>query len=67
MRPKSVPYREVGTKEATVDVLNLNRSASKWRKTDLDLLGVDYDYTSCEDIHIPNTAMPVELIESEFL
>jgi hypothetical protein len=64
MPPKSVQYREFGTKEATVDILKLNRSASKWRKTDLDLLGVDYDYTRCEDIHIPNTGIPAELVES---
>jgi hypothetical protein len=67
MPPKSMQYKEVGTKEATVNVLKLNQSASKWRKTDLDLLGVDYDYKSCDDIHIPNTGMPVELVESKIL
>ena len=64
MPPKSVQYREVGTKEAAADVLKLNRSASKWQKADLDLLGVDYDYKSCEDIQIPDAGMPAELAES---
>ena len=50
--------------EAAADVPKLNRSASRWRKADLDLLGVDYDYESCEDIHIPNAGMPAELVES---
>lgn len=65
MPPKSVQLsREVGTKDAVDEVLKLNRSASKWRKADLDLLGVDYDYESCEDIQIPDAGMPVELAES---
>ena len=64
MPPKSVQYKEVVTKEAAADILKLNRSASKWRKVDLDLLGVDYDYQSCEDIQIPDVGMPAELAES---
>ena len=39
----------------------LNQSASRWRKADLDFLGVDYDYENIEDIHIPNVGMPTEL------
>jgi hypothetical protein len=62
MPPKSVQYREVGTKEAAADVLKLNLSASKWRKADLNLL--DYNYESCEDIQIPDAGMPAELAES---
>jgi hypothetical protein len=61
--PKSVQYREVGTMDATRDVPKLNQSASKWRRADLDLLGVDYDYRGCEDIHIPDAGMPAELVE----
>jgi hypothetical protein len=65
MPPKSVQeYREVGTKEPAAEVLKLNRSASKWRKADLDLLGVDYDYESCDDIQIPDAGIPAELAES---
>jgi len=52
MPPKSVQYREIGTMEAVVDVPKLNKSASRWRKADLDLLGVDYDHEPCVDIRI---------------
>jgi hypothetical protein len=62
--PKSGQYREVGTTEAAGFVPKLNESASRWRKADLDLLGVDYDYESCEDIHIRDAGMPMELVES---
>ena len=64
MPPKSVQYREFGTKDAERHVPKLNRSASRWRKADLDLLGVDYDYQRCEDIHIQDAGMPAELMES---
>ena len=52
--------------DATLDVPKLNHSASRWRKADLDLLGVDYDYESCENIRIPNADMPPELVEGHF-
>jgi hypothetical protein len=64
MPPKPAQYREVGTMEAAGNVPKLNQSASRWRKADLDLLGVDYDYESCDDIHIPDAGMPTELVES---
>ena len=44
MPPKSTLYREVGTKDSSPDVPKVNRSASKWTKADLGLLGVDYQY-----------------------
>jgi len=53
--------------EAAGVVPKLNQSASRWRKADLDLLGVDYDYECCEDIHIPNAGMPTELVGSNSL
>jgi hypothetical protein len=64
MPPKSAQYREVGTMETAGNVPRLNKSASRWRKADLKLLGVDYDHESCNDIHIPNAGMPAELVQS---
>ena len=42
MASKTSHYRDVGTKDAPPDVPRFNRSASKWKKADLDLLGVEY-------------------------
>ena len=53
MPPKPTLYREVGTSEPAGDGPKINRSASKWKKTDLDLLGVDYRYDVFDDIRIP--------------
>lgn len=60
---KSTPYREVGTKDSLADVPKLNKSASKWTKADLGLLGVDYRYDCFDDIHIgiKDTDMPPEV------
>ena len=63
MPPKSTLYREVGTKDSLLAVPKFNRSASKWKKADLDLLGVDYQYRVFDDIHIDDVDMPRELIE----
>ena len=52
MPPKSLASRDVGTKDSFADVPKVNRSASKWTKTDLGLLGVDYDYNVFDDIRI---------------
>ena len=69
MPPKSTLYRDVGTKESSPDILKVSRSASKWTKTDLDLLGVDYQYRVFDDIQfgIEDADMPPELLESNNL
>jgi|SRR5579862_111142 len=49
--PKRKQYRVVGTKDPSVrDVPKLHQSASKWTKTDLDLLGVEYRYDRFDNI-----------------
>jgi hypothetical protein len=68
MPPKSMLYREVGTKDSSVDVPKLNRSASKWTKADLRFLGVDYQYRVFDDIQFGiESDMPPELLESKNL
>ena len=65
MPPKSTLYREFGTKDSLTDVPKVNRSASKWTKADLDLLGVDYQYNVFDDIRIgiEDADMPPELLQ----
>jgi len=61
-------YREVGTNDPLVaDVPTLNKSASKWTKADLRLLGVDYQFNVFEDISLgfEDVEMPLELLESK--
>jgi hypothetical protein len=67
MPPKSTLYEDVGTNDSLAEVPKVNRSASKWTKTDLGLLGVDYQYGMFDDIQIENTNMPSELLESNTL
>ena len=69
MPPKSTLYREVGTNEPSVDVPKFNRSASKWKKADLDLLGVDYQYDVFDDIRIAieDADTPPELLQGNDL
>jgi len=50
--------------DAAPEVLKFNQSASKWEKRDLDLLGVDYQYDRFDEITIPVTNMPEELVAS---
>ena len=64
MPPKSTLYREVGTQDSSADVQKVNRSASRWTKADLGLLGVDYRYRDFDDIHINDADMPPKLLES---
>ena len=66
MPPKSTLYREVRTKDSSAEVAKVNRSASKWTKDDLVLLGVDYQYLVFDDIHIgiDDGDMPPELLQS---
>jgi hypothetical protein len=68
MPPKSLLYREVGTKDSSAEVPKVNRSASKWTKGDLGLLGVDYQYRIFDDIQIgiEEGDMPLELVESNY-
>jgi hypothetical protein len=49
-------------------VPKLNKSASKWTKADLGLLGVDYHSDAFEDIQlgIRDGDMPSELLESKY-
>jgi len=67
MPPKSTSYRQVGTKDSSLDIPKLNRSASKWTKADLHLLGVNYQYRVFDDIQIgiDEADMPVELSKSK--
>ena len=69
MPPKSTLYREVGTKDSSPDMPKVNRSASKWTKADLGLLGVDYQYRVFDDIQfgIDNADLPTELLQSMYL
>jgi hypothetical protein len=46
MPPKKALYREVGTKEPSPSVPKVNASACPWKKVDLALLGVDYQFAS---------------------
>jgi hypothetical protein len=64
--PKLMLYREIETQDSLIDVLKVNRSASKWTKADLRVLGVDYQYLEFDDIHIgiEDADMPSELLES---
>ena len=67
MPPKSTQYKEAGTKDAVTDVPKLSRSASRWKKKDLELLGVEYQYDRFDDIRIDveEREMPSELLEGE--
>lgn len=66
MPPKSTFYRDVGTKDSSPDILKVHRSASKWTKADLRLLGVDYQHRAFDDIRIgtEDGDMPPELLQS---
>ena len=69
MPSKSTWYREVGTKDSSPDIPKFNRSASKWTKADLYLLGVQYQYRVFDDIQfgIEDADMPPELLEGDNL
>ena len=69
MPPKSMLYRDVGTKDSSPDILKVHRSASKWTKADLSLLGVDYQYRAFDDIRIGSEDgdMPLELLDGNNL
>jgi len=69
MPPKtSQQYRDFGTKDAPPDVPRFNRSASKWKKADLDLLGIEYHYRVYDDIQFGVDAdMPSGLLESTII
>src|SRR5579859_4018263 len=63
MPPK---YKEVSTKDAAPEVLKLKDWASRWGKRDLELLGVDYQYDKFEEVKIPASGMPQELVAGIF-
>ena len=63
MPPK---YKEVSTKDAMPDLLKLGKSASRWGKQDLILLGVDYQYDKFDELKIPVNDMPEELVAGIF-
>ena len=67
MPPKSTRYRDVGTKDSFPDIPKFNRSASKWTKADLHLLGVDYQFRVFDDIQIEieDGDMPPELLQGK--
>lgn len=67
MPAKPLQYKQVGPTDPAEDILKLNVSPSKWRKADLDLLGVEYHYRGVDDIYIPDASMPQELRESKSL
>ena len=50
-----------------MDVPKFNKSASKWTKADLGLLGVDYQYRVFHDIQIgiEDADMPPELLQGD--
>lgn len=45
-------YREIEINDSLIDILKINKSASKWKKTDLDLLDIDYQYLVFDNIQI---------------
>jgi len=65
MPPESMPYLDIATNDSFAEVPKVNRSASKWTKNDLILLGVDYQYGMFDDIQIDDTNMPSELSERD--
>lgn len=67
--PNSILYKEVGTKNPLANVPKLGRSASKWKKADLDLLGVEYQYDVFDNIRIAidDVDMPPEIVQSKNL
>jgi hypothetical protein len=67
MPPKSILHREVGTHDPSANVPKVNRSAHKWTKADLGLLGVSYQYDVFDDIRIgiEDADMPSELLEGD--
>ena len=69
MPPKSTLYRKVGTHDSSANVPKVNRSAHKWTKADLGLLGVSYQYDVFDDIQIgiEDADMPPELLEGDNL
>lgn len=69
MPPKATLYREVGTKDPSADVLKVNISASRWTKTDLVSLGVDYQHLMFDNIQIgiTDTDIPPEFRWSNIL
>lgn len=65
MPPKSTLYREVGSKDSSLDIPKVNRSASKWTRADLGLLDVDYQYRVFDHIQfgIEDSDLPTELFK----
>ena len=59
MPPK---YKEVSTKDAAPEVLKLKNSASRRRKLELNLIGVEYKYDKFDEIKIPKDGMPPDLL-----
>jgi hypothetical protein len=59
MHPK---YKEVSTQDAAPEVFKLRHKASRWRKGDLQLLGVKYQYDKFDEIKIPVDGMPQDLL-----
>ena len=55
-------YKEVGTQEAGPEVFKVKDSGSKWRRRDLELLGVEYRYDKFDEVEIPVNFMPLELV-----
>ena len=69
MPPKSTHYKEVGTKDPVADLPALGKSASRWTKRDLDLLGVEYQFDKFDtiDIRLEDSEMPTELLNGMHL
>jgi hypothetical protein len=69
MPPKSTLYKEVGTKDPVIDVPALGKSASRWTKKDLNLLGVEYQYDKFDTIgiRVDDNEIPPELLNSRHL
>jgi hypothetical protein len=64
MPPKNPYYQVVGTKESFNDKPSLNKSASRWKKTDLVKLGVDYHYSDrFDEIVFGYDDVPTELLQ----
>jgi hypothetical protein len=59
--PPKASYKEVGTKDSVAYMPKFNKSASKWTKSDLDLLGVDYQYNAADKIELERVNIPDEL------
>jgi hypothetical protein len=52
--------------DAVPDALKFSLLVSKWKRGDLDYLGVEYQYDKFHKVRIPVDNMPPELVTCDF-